>query len=77
MFPSENFTERSKLYDAYEEYAENQIREVWGLSIAEYLDQPQFIVRMMREQTKEILARKTSIISDIQNDVKNSMRHKK
>lgn len=66
MFPCENYTERAPLYDAYKEYAERNYKEIWGLSVKEFLDLPQYIVRMMRSITVDIMASKESAISEVE-----------
>lgn len=62
--PSENFTERSILYDALEEYALENYRDVWGLSVAEFLDLPQYLVKMLRSVMPTALERKRKALED-------------
>lgn len=71
MFPCENFTERSPLYDALEEYADGSFKEVWGLTVTEFLNLPQYQVRMIRDLTKEVLKRRTDIANAVKSDIEN------
>lgn len=77
MFPSENYTERSAYYDALTEYAEGNYREIWGLDIQQFLDQPQYIVKMMREITNNVMQKKIQAIGDVRNQVEGEFGNKK
>lgn len=73
MFECENYTERSAYYDALLEYADGNYKEIWGLDVHEFLNQPQYLVKMMREITKEIMGKKITAM----NDVKNQIQHER
>lgn len=70
MFECENFTEQSVFYDAYLEFAEKNYREIWGLNVQEFLGQPQYIVKMMREITTKIMEKKASMLKDLEDATK-------
>ena len=59
MFPSEDFTSNGRTYDMLQKYAHGNYREIWGLSIEEYLQLPQWKTRMMEKIADEILKKKT------------------
>lgn len=65
MFPSEDTVAATALYDAYEEYARNGYKEIWGLSVGEFLNQPRYIVEMMREITIQVMKRKSSALDEV------------
>lgn len=69
MFPSEDYTKRSMLYDVLEEYAENNYKEIWGLNLTQFLALPRFQVEMMREITAEVRKRKTMTMEDIEKQI--------
>lgn len=77
MFPCENYTERSAYYDALVEYAEGNYQEIWGLNVLEFLNQPQYMVKMMREVTREVLQKKSQAIDAVRNQVENEFGGKK
>ena len=77
MFPSENYTERSNYYDALTEYAEGNYKEIWGLNIHEFLNQPPYMVRMMREITNNVMQKKIQAIGDVRNQVESEFSSKK
>jgi hypothetical protein len=62
MFPSEDFTSNGKTYDILQKYAQGNYREIWGLSIEEYLQLPQWKTRMMEKIADEILKKKTKAL---------------
>lgn len=70
MFECENYTERSAYYDALLEYAEGNYKEIWGLNIDEFLNRPQYIVKMMRMATEEVMKKKINVINDVSSQVK-------
>lgn len=70
MFPCENYTERTPIYDAYKEYAERNYKELWGLSVKEFLDLPQYIVRMIRSITVDIMASKNTALEEVERSIK-------
>jgi len=62
----ENTVEMSTLYDALTEYAEKNYFEVWGLNVKDFLGQPQYIVKLMRTITNEVMAKKKSVLDGIE-----------
>lgn len=68
MFDEENFTEKSALYDTYEDYAEKNYYEVWGLSLDEFLSRPRYEIKMMKEITERLRAKKSAAIAAITNE---------
>lgn len=77
MFPCENYTERSAYYDALLEYAEGNYREIWGLNVQEFLNQPQYLVKMMREISKDVMTRKMQAIDSVRNEVESELHQSK
>lgn len=69
MFPSENFTERSTYYDSILEFGENGYHELWGLNLTEFLNLPQYLVKMIRSITQEIRKKKLDIANEVQKQV--------
>lgn len=65
MHPSEDYTENSSLYDALEEYVEGGYKDIWGLNITEFLNQPQYLVRLQRKITKEIMKKRIAALDDL------------
>lgn len=72
MLPSENYTERSRLYDAFEDYADHGYKDIWGLSITEFLGLPAYQVKLLRKITNEVIARKESVLDSAEAAVRNN-----
>ena len=68
MFPQEDYTENSPLYDALSDYAENGYNEIWGMSLKEFLDQPRYVVKMMREISLRIKEKKLNAVNNALNE---------
>lgn len=62
MFPCEDFSANGRTYDLLYKYAKGNYREIWGLSIEDYLKLPQWKTSMMEKIADEILKKKTQTI---------------
>lgn len=76
MFESENYTERSLYYDALTEYAEGGYRDIWGLDVHEFLNQPTYIVKMMKEITHNVIAKKNNVVDEVKAKAEREMSKK-
>lgn len=65
MHPCENFTEASPLYDSLEEYANSMYRDIWGLSVTEFLNLPRYMTKMMREITQKVAKDRTKSANSV------------
>jgi phosphoserine aminotransferase len=71
---SENFTEQSVLQDAIEEYAFENYREVWGLSLSEFLALPHYQVKMLRDTMPRIAERKRKALAEAEEAVNQTIK---
>lgn len=67
MFPSENVVENGMLYDTLEEFGGKNYREIWGLSLAEYLRLPRYMVQMLQKATERLIERRETMLSNLTN----------
>ena len=63
MMPYEDSVRCAGVFAAYEDYAMKNYREIWGLSVEEFMHQPVYIVRMMREITDRVIKRRAAAAS--------------
>ena len=64
MHPCEDTVGRGLLYDAIVEFHESQYREFWGYTLDEFLSLPQWRVKLLREVTLVMTAKKTSALDE-------------
>lgn len=69
MHPCENYTEGSAMYDSLTLYAEMNYKEVWGLSVVDYLNLPAYFARMLREITAEVNEKKRKAIESVEQNL--------
>lgn len=68
MFPCEDYASNGRTYDVLKKYADGNYRELWGLSVEEYVKLPQWKTRMMEKIADEILRKKTAALNtELQN----------
>ena len=65
MFPCEDSVRCAGITAAYEEFAMKNYKELWGLSVEEFMHQPVYIVRMMREVTDRIMKRRAAAVGSL------------
>lgn len=64
FLPCENVIERGPLYDAMIEFTENSYKEIWGYTFSEFMGLPQWKVRMLREVTQEVMAKRETALNN-------------
>lgn len=64
MFPCEDFVANGRTYDILLKYARDNYREMWGLSIEEFMSLPQWKVRLMEKVSDEVMKKKTAEINN-------------
>lgn len=64
MHPCEDSLQNSLLYEACEEYASLNYRETWGLSLTEFLNQPRYVVEMMKAITTDVIKKKALAVDE-------------
>jgi len=65
MFEAEDFTKFSKLYDSYYDFADKDFKEIWGLDVKEFFNQPHHVVEMMKDITEKIRGKRNKLIDDV------------
>ena len=63
MHPCEDSLLNSVMWSVYEEFALKRYQEVWGLSVEEFLNLPQYKVRMMREIADELNEKRNKVLT--------------
>lgn len=70
LHEAEDNTLTSNLYEAIDTYQKNGIKEIFGLSLNEYLDLPTEICIKLLETASQEYSKKSSVINGLENDLK-------
>lgn len=70
MHDAEENTSTSSLYEAIDTYQRNGIKEIFGLSLKEYLDLPTEICIKLLESASNEFSKKSNVISGLEADMK-------
>lgn len=71
LHDAEDNTTTSNLYEAIDTYQKNGIKEIFGLSLNEYLDLPTEICIKLLESASTEYSKKSSVINGLEKDLKN------
>jgi len=70
LHPSENINDGGLLEEAVRTYTSRGIKDIYGLTLIDFLELPRDIIEMLVTIADEIQTKKSSIISNIEKELK-------